>query len=365
MKYIKIKKIAFGMLFVNYFFNMASANDNVKLITNHIKGQAPLVFSPSIVSGEIAKKYEKSVDIAVYTNDGNELAKNKRPKVGDTVELSYYLHDQDGDNDRFPHYTAASVMFGYKNSNNKINWEKAEKIILPSNVNSRAIKVRWDISQGAVGSRLVYRITPITLYGDPRIGDTLVGLIDSSSTPRLFDDPNDPEISSFPIRNEGTGGGKSIQDSTVRDIDEGSKIMLYHATLENGQITVGNQFGDNDIPKVSNYYVVKVVDENNVDITAKYNYVWSLVDQAYNLLGASIAEEDVINLVTEDIDVSGYENRICDIVYKIPVNSKLKSKNNVGWLNRNAGAQGYHLKVEATYKGNGSAQCPYQGQSNN
>ena len=75
------------------------------------------------------------------------------------------------------------------------------------------------------------------------------------------------------------------------------------------------------------------------------------------MLGANIAEEDVINLVTEDIDVSGYENRICDIVYKIPVNSNLKSKNSVGRQTRSAGAQGYHLKVEATYKGNGSAQC--------
>lgn len=364
MKYIKIKKIAFGMLFVNYFFNMASANDNVKLITDHIKGRAPLVFAPSIVSGEIAKNYEKSVDIAVYTSDGNELAKDKRPKVGDTVELSYYLHDQDGDNDRFPHYTAASVMFGYLDSNYKTTWEKAEKIILPSNVNSRAIKVRWDISQGAAGSRLIYRITPITLYGDPRIGDTLVGLIDSSRPPRSFGDPNDPGISSFPFT-DGTGGGKSIQNSKVRDIDDGSKIMLYHATLENGQINVGNQFGDNDIPKVSNYYVVKVVDENNVDVTDKYNYVWSLVNQAFGSIGANYAEQDVINLVTEDIDVSGYQNRICDIVYKIPVNSKLKSKDSVGWLNRIAGAQGYHLKVEATYKGNGSAQCPYQGQSNN
>lgn len=363
MKYIKIKKIAFGMLFVNYFFNMASADNNVKLITNHIKGRAPVVFAPSIVSGEIAKNYEKSVDIAVYTNDGNELAKNKRPKVGDTVELSYYLHDDDGDNDRFPFYTAASVMFGYKNGD-KITWEKSEKIIPVANY-PRKISVQWNIPQGAVGSRLAYRITPIALYGDPRIGVTLVGLIDSSSDPKLFTDPNDPEISSFPEKNEGTGGGKSIQDSTVKDIDEGSKIMLYHATLENGQITVGNQFGDNDIPKVSNYYVVKVVDENNVDITAKYNYVWSLVDQSYGAIGANKAEEDVINLVTEDIDVSGYQNRICDIVYKIPVNSKLKSKNSVGWLNRSAGAQGYHLKVEATYKGNGAAQCPYQGQSNN
>ena len=254
-------------------------------------------------------------------------------------------------------------MFGYKNGD-KITWEKSEKIIPVANY-PRKISVQWNIPQGAVGSRLAYRITPIALYGDPRIGVTLVGLIDSSSDPKLFTDPNDPEISSFPEKNEGTGGGKSIQDSTVKDIDEGSKIMLYHATLENGQITVGNLFGDYDIPKVSNYYVVKVVYENNLYITAKYNYVWSLVDQSYGAIGANKAEEDVINLVTEDIDVSGYQNRICDIVYKIPVNSKLKSKNSVGWLNRSAGAQGYHLKVEATYKGNGPAQCPYQGQSNN
>ena len=363
MKYIKIKKIAFGMLFVNYFFNIASADNNVKLITNHIKGRAPVVFAPSIASADPGIVYKQSVDIAVYTVDGKVLDNNKRPRVGDALELSYYLHDDDGDNDRFPFYTAASVMFGYKNGD-KITWEKSKKIIPVANY-PRKISVQWDIPQDAVGSRLAYRITPIALYGDPRIGVTLVGLIDSSSDPKLFTDPNDPEISSFPEKNEGTGGGKSIQDSTVKDIDEGSKIMLYHATLENGQITVGNQFGDNDIPKVSNYYVVKVVDENNVDITAKYNYVWSLVDQSYGAIGANKAEEDVINLVTEDIDVSGYQNRICDIVYKIPVNSKLKSKNSVGWLNRSAGAQGYHLKVEATYKGNGSAQCPYQGQSNN
>ncbi|WP_276894219.1 hypothetical protein [Frischella perrara] len=356
MKYIKIKKIAFGMLFVNYFFNIASADNNVKLITNHIKGRAPVVFAPSIASADPGIVYKQSVDIAVYTVDGKVLDNNKRPRVGDALELSYYLHDEDGDNDRFPFYTAASVMFGYKNGN-KIIWEKSEKIIPVANY-PRKISVQWNIPQGSVGSRLAYRITPIALYGDPRIGVTLVGLIDSSSDPKLFTDPNDPEISSFPEKNEGTGGGKSIQDSTVKDIDEGSKIMLYHATLENGQITVGNQFGDNDIPKVSNYYVVKVVDENNVDITAKYNYVWSLVDQSYDAIGANKAEEDVINLVTEDIDVSGYQNRICDIVYKIPVNSKLKSKNSVGWLNRSAGAQGYHLKVEATYKGNGSAQCP-------
>ena len=355
MKYIKIKKIAFGMLFVNYFFNIASADNNVKLITNHIKGRAPVVFAPSIASADPGIVYKQSVDIAVYTVDGKVLDNNKRPRVGDALELSYYLHDDDGDNDRFPFYTAASVMFGYKNGD-KITWEKSEKIIPVANY-PRKISVQWNIPQGSVGSRLAYRITPIALYGDPRIGDTLVGLIDSSSDPKLFTDPNDPEISSFPEKNEGTGGGKSIQDSTVKDIDEGSKIMLYHATLENGQITVGNQFGDNDIPKVSNYYVVKVVDENNVDITAKYNYVWSLVDQSYGAIGANKAEEDVINLVTEDIDVSGYQNRICDIVYKIPVNSKLKSKNSVGWLNRSAGAQGYHLKVEATYKGNGSAQC--------
>lgn len=356
MKYIKIKKIAFGMLFVNYFFNIASADNNVKLITNHIKGRAPVVFAPSIASADPGIVYKQSVDIAVYTVDGKVLDNNKRPRVGDALELSYYLHDEDGDNDRFPFYTAASVMFGYKNGD-KITWEKSKKIIPVANY-PRKISVQWDIPQDAVGSRLAYRITPIALYGDPRIGVTLVGLIDSSSDPKLFTDPNDPEISSFPEKNEGTGGGKSIQDSTVKDIDEGSKIMLYHATLENGQITVGNQFGDNDIPKVSNYYVVKVVDENNVDITAKYNYVWSLVDQSYGAIGANKAEEDVINLVTEDIDVSGYQNRICDIVYKIPVNSKLKSKNSVGWLNRSAGAQGYHLKVEATYKGNGSAQCP-------
>lgn len=356
MKYIKIKKIAFGMLFVNYFFNIASADNNVKLITNHIKGRAPVVFAPSIASADPGIVYKQSVDIAVYTVDGKVLDNNKRPRVGDALELSYYLHDEDGDNDRFPFYTAASVMFGYKNGD-KITWEKSKKIIPVANY-PRKISVQWNIPQDAVGSRLAYRITPIALYGDPRIGVTLVGLIDSSSDPKLFTNPNDPEISSFPEKNEGTGGGKSIQDSTVRDIDEDSKIMLYHATLENGQITVGNQFGDNDIPKVSNYYVVKVVDENNVDITAKYNYVWSLVDQSYDAIGANKAEEDVINLVTEDIDVSGYQNRICDIVYKIPVNSKLKSKNSVGWLNRSAGAQGYHLKVEATYKGNGSAQCP-------
>lgn len=343
MKYIILKEVALGMLLTGYFFNVAYASGNdIAATTGIIRGRAPLVNAPSKMANNTSIFTANSVDITSNRNNNQAL------KVGDTLTLKFVVVDEDLDEDKGGKQTRQTVKFGYKDSTSgQFVWSDSG-ITFEDNQNPDLSSgtVNWKIPAAAEGSLLAYRIQPNTPYGNPsKFDKVVVGYVHLTTAPGLIDENS----SSEPSVNNGTGGKAIENGGVVRRFEDGAQIKIYRAKNDNGTFTIGEELGDG-IPKVLEYFTVKVMSEDNTDITPSFNYKWSLINQDVNAIGATTpAQDDVVDLLSINTTMDQQGPTINGIVYQIPVNGNLKIKNNSVVQLRYAGAQGYYLSVDATY----------------
>lgn len=341
MKYIILKEVALGMLLTGYFFNVAYASGNdIAATTGIIRGHAPLVNAPSKMVNNTSIFTANSVDITSSRNNNQPL------KVGDTLTLKFVVVDKDLDEDKGGKQTRQTVKFGYKDSTSgQFVWSDSG-ITFEDNQNPDLSSgtVKWKIPAAAVGSLLAYRIQPNTPYGNPsKFDKVVVGYVHQTTAPGFIDENS----SSEPRVNDGTGG-TAVSGGVVRRFEDGAQIKIYRANFNNGTFTIGDELG-NGIPKVLEYFTVKVMSEDNTDITGYFNYKWSLVNQDVNAIGATTpAQDDVVDLLS--INTTMDQGSIINgLVYQIPKNRGLMIKNSPDVQIRYAGAQGYYLSVDATY----------------
>lgn len=343
MKYIILKEVALGMLLTGYFFNVAYASGNdIATTSGIIRGRAPLVNAPSKMANNTPIFTANSVDIT-----SSRVSSNQAPKVGDTLTLKFVVVDEDLDEDKGGKQTRQTVKFGYKDSTSgQFVWSDSG-ITFEDNQNPDLSSgtVKWKIPAAAVGSLLAYRIQPNTPYGNPsKFDKVVVGYVHQITAPGLIDENS----SSEPSVNDGTGS-TAVSGGVVRRFEDGAQIKIYRANFNNGTFTIGDELG-NGIPKVLEYFTVKVMSEDNTDITGYFNYKWSLVNQDVNAIGATTpAQDDVVDLLSINTTMDQQGPTINGIVYQIPVNGNLKIKNTSDVQLRYAGAQGYYLSVDATY----------------
>lgn len=343
MKYIILKEVALGMLLTGYFFNVAYASGNdIAATTGIIRGRAPLVNAPSKMANNTPIFTANSVDIT-----SSRVSSNQAPKVGDTLTLKFVVVDEDLDEDKGGKQTRQTVKFGYKDkTSGTFVWSDSGITFDNQNPDLSSGTVNWKIPAAAEGSLLAYRIQPNTPYGNPsKFDKVVVGYVHLTTAPGLFDENS----SSEPSVNDGTGGTAVGNGGVVRGLEDGAQIKIYRAKNDNGTFTIGEELG-NGIPKVLEYFTVKVMSEDNTDITGYFNYKWSLVNQDVNAIGATTpAQDDVVDLLSINTTMDQQGPTINGIVYQIPVNGNLKIKNNSVVQLRYAGAQGYYLSVDATY----------------
>lgn len=348
MKYMILKKIALGMLLNGYFFNVVYAKtSDFSVTSNYIVGHAPLVNAPSVLAANsnTPKFNFNSVDI---TSDRKD---NKALQIGDILTLKFSVVDEDNDLDSGAKQTLATVRFGYiDNKTKNFVWtNKQVRLKKDGALSSSSGIAEWVIPSEAEGSLLAYRIQPTTQYGNPRKSEkAIVGYVHVSGSSGFAEESS----SSAPDKSNGTGGGLAIKNNNVvESIEKGATITIHNAENIAGEIKVGSPLA-NGIPKVQNYYTVKVLSSSKIDITEKFAYKWSLVEQDFRVINGNTKEANVTDLVTATNKINDYSNDIEGIVFQIPINSELKTNadpNNS--QSRYAGAQGYHLEVKADYVG--------------
>lgn len=348
MKYMILKKIALGMLLNGYFFNVVYAKtSDFSVTSNYIVGRAPLVNAPSVLAANsnTPKFNFNSVDITSDRKDDKAL------QVGDILTLKFSVVDEDNDLDSGAKQTLATVRFGYiDNKTKNFVWtNKQVRLKKDGALSSSSGIAEWVIPSEAEGSLLAYRIQPTTQYGNPRKSEkAIVGYVHVSGSSGFAEESS----SSAPDKSNGTGGGLAIKsDKVVESIETNATIAIYNAENIAGQIKVGSKLDDKTIPKVRNYYTVKVLSDG-VDVTEKFAYKWSLVEQDFTVINGNTKQTNVTDLVTTTNKINDYSNDIKGIVFQIPTYSELKTNadpNNS--QSRYAGAQGYHLEVKADYVG--------------
>ncbi|OCG69348.1 hypothetical protein A9G43_01150 [Gilliamella sp. Occ3-1] len=344
MKNLTIKKVALGLFLAGYAASSAFALDATT--QSVIMGNAP-----TLKANSASNDHTLTVGI---TSDaaGNSPIGNRAAKVGDYIFIKFNLYDEDGDIDNQQIKDTLTVFVKKNGTWNQIT--TLSNLDASNNQQTGDGEVHFQIDSNFIGAQQIgFRILERTDFGLPYVGNWLQvnDIWAAGVTPNTKPaDPNDPDANAPTDPDDGTNGNThgpgSIENGSGHGpiVSDGVRVGIFKIDA-NGTVDKTVNYTAANAPAL-NYgekfeaIVWDDVDNNEnidpgeTDLTNSYTYKWYL-DGTYENVTADPAELTGNNL-------SGQDNR------QITLGDQSGGKNNSIYAAAyKAGAQGYHLKVEA------------------
>ncbi|WP_430875941.1 hypothetical protein [Gilliamella sp. G0441] len=331
MKKLIIKNIALGMFLAGFTVSNAFALD--------AKTTKPIEGNPPLIKGTSANAKDHSLTLTVEDSAGNTIGQTQA-KVGNYIKIKYNLQDTDGDEDKGSVKTTLKVFYLLGNTWKEANMSTLE---LSGTNNASENEIKFKITDEFAGAtKIGFKILERTEFGLPYANQWLrVSDIWSNKAPGTVNgiDENGnltggPIPSDLDGKDEGPGDVDNPNLNGFGPIASDEMKVYILAADSNDNYSIASS---TLVPKQGGKYKAVVwldkngngiLDANDVDLSANYNFKWSL-DGNYESVPASadvIASTQVITL------------------------GQLNSDSMYASGNYKAGAQGYNLKVTAEIK---------------
>ncbi|MFQ1016215.1 hypothetical protein [Gilliamella sp. BG7] len=343
MKNLTIKKVALGLFLAGYAASSAFALDATT--QSVIMGNAP-----TLKANSASNDHTLTVGI---TSDaaGTSPIGNRAAKVGDYIFIKFNLYDEDGDTDNEKIKDTLTVFVKKNGTWNPIT--TLSNLGASNNQQTGDGEVHFQIDDSFIGaSQIGFTILERTDFGLPYVGNWLQvnDIWAAGNTPNTKPaDPNNPNAPTDP--DDGTNGTShgpgSIENGSGHGpiVSSNGVIVGIFKIDPNGNVDKTVNYTENNAPALNygeKFEVIvwddvdgnKNIDPGETELTDSYTYKWYL-DGTYEGVTAETTE-----LTT---NITGQDNR------QITLGDTQGGKHNSIYAaaGYKAGAQGYHLKVEA------------------
>lgn len=350
MKNLTVKKIALGLFLAGYAASSAFAIESVS--SKAINGNAPVMKAEG--------KADHTNKVRIYS-DGTLIADDAKPKVGDTIEITYNLNDKDGDLDVNDVVKTLKVYVN-KTKNATADASKWEAVTVAATADNsgEAGKITFKITDDFAGAYNVgYVILERTQYGLPyynlwlQVNDIWADNTPTTSKPNA----NDP-LGTLPSDGVGPAdhgpGDKANGTGPIIDTTK-FKVGIFAAKSDGSpdtSLNYANAAGTDDpAPKYGDKLVAAVWNDslgsttNTVDGTGEiaslnrvdYKFTWYLT-------GTYEGKDADATPLTTGVSSNATADNNDTIVLGATGDVKHNSLYSTDY---HAGAQGYNLKVTA------------------
>ncbi|WP_294615149.1 hypothetical protein [uncultured Gilliamella sp.] len=349
MKYLTIKKIAFGLFLAVYATNSVFAAQTATA-SKAIQGNAP------VLRWE-AGKTDHTVNVVIGSDAaGTSINEARNLKVGDYIVIKYDLYDVDGDLDNG---TVAPTLKVFVKKPGETAWS-AQRVTAETADGRISFKITDDF---AGVTKIGFQLLETTQYGDPAVNQWLAvtDIWESTAPKQVAYDKND-ETNHGALTDLGDdlhGPGHQDFGSITKGPVESSNVKIGIFKYDTRSNALADPLVDYSrsstaIPKYGDVFKAIVWLEDNrgttdkydlnidTDLSSNYKYEWKLTGTYQTVAAVDVALTSAQGVSTSQ-GAPTDSNDLIRLGVEQPSSSS--KHNNMYPSDYKAGAQGYKLKV--------------------